>query len=149
MQPIRTLPCGTVRTLFLLPALLVSLGSCAARDASIADDARTQMIGVRADDLRLCAGPPDKRENSEAGEFWTYDRNPPAGGVSMPVPVTGGSVSLTGAGICRVTFQLVEARVTRISVNGASELGVARDAACAPVVQGCLRLLRAGTIRAD
>ncbi|GGG16970.1 hypothetical protein GCM10010964_01550 [Caldovatus sediminis] len=130
-------------------ALLLALGSCAARDASLADDARTAMVGLRADDLRLCAGPPDKRETSEAGEFWTYDRTPSGGGVSVPVPVAGGSVSLSGGGMCRATFQLVEGRVTRTSISGTNELGVARDAACAPVVQGCLRMIRAGTIRTE
>jgi len=130
-------------------ALFLLLGSCAARDASVADAARTEMVGLRADDLRLCAGPPDKRETSDAGEFWTYDRTPSGGGVSVPVPVAGGSVSFSGGGICRATFQLVEGRVTRISINGTNELGVARDAACAPVVQGCLRMIRAGTIRTE
>lgn len=130
-------------------ALLFALGSCVARDASLADDARTRMVGLRADDLRLCAGPPDKRETSDAGEFWTYDRTPPGSGVSVPVPMAGGSVNFSGGGMCRATFQLVEERVTRISISGTNELGVARDAACAPVVQGCLRMIREGTIRAE
>ena len=139
-------PAARLRLALLVP---LALGGCAARDASVADDARTRMVGVRADDLRPCAGPPDKRETSEAGEFWTYDRTPTGGGVSVPVPVPGGNVSLSGGGVCCATFQLVEGRVTRTSISGANEIGVARDAACAPVVQGCLRLLRAGTIRAE
>jgi hypothetical protein len=56
-------------------------------------------------------------------------------------------VNLTGASACRVTFQLVEGRVTRIGFSSASDLPLARDSACAPVVQGCLRLLNEGSIR--
>jgi hypothetical protein len=80
-------PAARLRLALLVP---LALGGCAARDASVADDVRTRMVGVRADDLRPCAGPPDKRETSEAGEFWTYDRTPTGGGVSVPVPVPGG-----------------------------------------------------------
>jgi hypothetical protein len=85
---------------------------------------------------------PNREALSDSGSFWTYDRNPPASGVSVPVPVYGGSVNLSSAAECRVTFQLVEGRVTRIGYSSAAELGVARDAACAPVVQGCLGMLR-------
>jgi hypothetical protein len=137
-----------VRRLALLPSLLL-LATCAARDAGQAEDARTRLVGLRADDLRLCAGPSDKKEESAGGEFWTYDRNPPASGVSVPVPVAGGNVNLSSGGICRATFQLVDGRVTRISLTGANELGIAREAACAPIVQACLRMVREGTVRVD
>lgn len=133
----------------LLPALLLVGAACAARDAYRTDDARTRLVGLRADDLRLCAGPPDKRETSDGGDFWTYDRTPPSAGLSVPVPVTGGAVNLTSAGMCRATFQLIEGRVTRISLSGANETGIARDAACAPVVQACMGMLREGTVRAE
>lgn len=134
------------RAAFTLLALL-ALGSCAQRDAMVAEDGRQRLIGLRSDDLRLCAGIPDRTATSPGGEFWTYDRAPPATGLSVPVPVAGGAVNLSAANSCRVTFQLVENRVTRIAFSSASETGLARDAACAPVVQGCLRLLNEGSIR--
>ncbi len=136
-------------SLLPVPILVALAAGCAARDASQAEDARTRLVGLRADDLRLGAGPPDKREQSDGGEFWTYDRAPTGAAVSVPVPVTGGNVSLTNAGLCRGTFQLVEGRVTRIALNGTNELGIARDAACAPIVQACLRMLRDGALRTD
>lgn len=134
-----------------LPFLLLLVAACAARDASIATDAQTRLIGLRADDLRLCSGVPDRRETSEGGEFWTYVRTPPASGLSLPVPLplASGAISLSSASNCYVTFQLVQGHVTRIGYSAASELGLAGDSACAPVVQGCMRMLNQGMIQRD
>lgn len=130
-----------------MPFLLVLVAACAARDANIAADAQRRLIGLGADDLRLCSGVPDRRETSDGGEFWTYNRTPPSSGISLPVPITGGSMSMSSAGVCSVTFQLVDNRVTRIGYSAATEFGLARDSACAPVVQGCLRMVDDGSVR--
>ncbi len=121
--------------------LLPLLTTCAARDSAVAEDGRERLIGLRADDLRLCAGVPNLTANSAGGEFWTYDRTPPAAGVSAPVPVIGGSLSVSAGSTCRVTFQLVDGKVTRIGYSAASDLPMSQNSACAPVVQGCLRLV--------
>ena len=127
------------RFLLLLPILL--LPGCSARDSAVAEDGRERLVGLRADDLRLCAGVPNLTANSAGGEFWTYDRAPPASGVSAPVPVIGGSLSVSAGSTCRVTFQLVDGKVTRIGYSAASDLPMSQNSACAPVVQGCLRLV--------
>ena len=129
-------------------ALLALLG-CAARDSQRAEDGRERLVGLRADDLRLCAGVPNLTASSAGGEFWTYDRSPPASGVSAPVPVIGGSLSVSAGSTCRVTFQLVEGRVTRVGYAAASDLPLSQNAACAPVVQGCLRLVDEGAVRRE
>ena len=121
--------------------LLPLLTTCSARDSAVAEDGRERLIGLRADDLRLCAGVPNLRDNSAGGDFWTYDRNPPAAGVSAPVPVIGGSLSMSAGSTCRVTFQLVDGKVTRIAYSAASDLPMSQNSACAPVVPGCLRLV--------
>ena len=96
------------------------------------------LIGLAADELRLCAGVPDRIYSGAAGAFWTYDRSPPGSGVSLPVPVVGGSVNVSRATDCRVTFHLVDGRVARVGHN-AQGVSLASDSACAPVVRGCLR----------
>lgn len=134
----------------ILPlVLLLPLLSCSARDSAVAEDGRERLVGLRADDLRLCAGVPNLSASSPGGEFWTYDRTPPASGVSAPVPVIGGSLSLAAGSTCRVTFQLVEGKVTRIGYSAESALPLSQNAACAPVVQGCLRLVEQGAVRPD
>ncbi|CAH0288170.1 hypothetical protein [Roseomonas sp. CECT 9278] len=131
-----------------LLALLALLG-CSARDSQRAEDGREQLVGLRADDLRLCAGVPNLTATSAGGDFWTYDRSPPASGVSAPVPVIGGSLSVSAGSTCRVTFQLVDQRVTRVGYAAASDLPLSQNAACAPVVQGCLRLVQEGAVRRE
>jgi hypothetical protein len=136
-----------VRAAWLL--VLLPLLACSARDSQRAEDGREQLVGLRADDLRLCAGVPNLTATSPGGEFWTYDRSPPASGVSAPVPVIGGSLSVSAGSTCRVTFQLVEGRVTRVGYAAASDLPLSQNAACAPVVQGCLRLVNDGAVRRE
>ena len=128
-----------LRLVLLLSPLLLT--TCSARDSAVADDGRERLVGLRADDLRLCAGVPNLTARSAGGEFWTYDRTPPAAGVSAPVPVIGGSLSVSAGSTCRVTFQLVDGKVTRIGYSAASDLPMSQNSACAPVVQGCLRLV--------
>jgi hypothetical protein len=129
--------------------VLLPLLACSARDSQVAEDGRERLIGLRADDLRLCAGVPNLTATSPGGEFWTYDRTPPAAGVSAPVPVIGGSLSVSAGSTCRVTFQLVEGKVTRIGYSAASDLPLSQNSACAPVVQGCLRLVSDGAVRRE
>ena len=126
---------------FLLLLLPLFLTTCSARDSATAEDGREQLIGLRADDLRLCAGVPNLTAQSAGGEFWTYARTPPAAGVSAPVPVIGGSLSVSAGSSCRVTFQLVGNKVTRIGYSASSDLPMSQNSACAPVVQGCMRLV--------
>ena len=129
--------------LLLLPLVLTT---CSARDSAVADDGRERLIGLRADDLRLCAGVPNLTARSPGGEFWTYDRTPPAAGVSAPVPVIGGSLSVSAGSSCRVTFQLGDGKVTRIGYSASSDLPMSQNSACAPVVQGCMRLVTDGSV---
>lgn len=138
-----------MRIAWLLLALPILLPACSARDSARAEDGRERLVGLRADDLRLCAGVPNLTATSAGGDFWTYDRSPPASGVSAPVPVIGGSLSVSAGSTCRVTFQLVNNTVTRVGYAAASDLPLSQNAACAPVVQGCLRLVDEGAVRRE
>lgn len=133
----------------IVPLLAASLlpGACAQRDSAAAEAGSQRLVGLRSDDLRLCAGVPHRTATSEGGEFWTYDRSPPATGVSVPVPVMGGAVNLSQASSCSVNFQLVDQRVTRVRFTGSSDMPMARNSACAPIIQSCLRLLDSGSAR--
>lgn len=147
MRPGRKARAGLCAAAML--ALPLALAACSARDSAVAEDGRERLVGLRADDLRLCAGVPNLTASSPGGEFWTYDRTPPAAGVSAPVPVIGGSLSVAAGSTCRVTFQLVDGKVTRIGYSAESALPLSQNAACAPVVQGCLRLVTDGAVRRE
>ena len=58
----------------------------------------------------------------------------------------GGSLSVSAGSTCRVTFQLVDGKVTRIGYSAASDLPMSQNSACAPVVQGCMRLVTEGAV---
>jgi hypothetical protein len=118
-----------------LALVLLGLG-CAGPGAGPRGDAA--LVGLPADDLRLCAGLPDRVASTPSGEFWSYDHAPPNTGVSLPVPVVGGSLNFYRVSDCRVTFQIVDGRVARVGHNAATGV-LGRDQACAPVVRGCLR----------
>lgn len=129
---------------FLLLLLFV-LSGCAVGESRLVAEARRDLIGLRADDLMLCAGVPDRRASLPSGnEFWTYERDTAGGGLSVPVPVAGGAVSLAGGSACRVTFQITEGLVARMAANGAPDLPTAPDAACAPLVVACVRSVQTG-----
>lgn len=115
----------------------------------LAGRAQTELRGLADNDLRLCAGLPDRAETATGPDgvqrrYWTYLRNPPvAAGVTVNVPVFGG-VSISRVADCRATFEIVEGHVTRIGLTGAAELGPAHKAACASLVLGCMELLGKG-----
>jgi hypothetical protein len=134
-----------VSSRFALP-LLLALAACSTGDGLMVNQARQSLVGLAADDLRLCAGIADREAESPGGTFWTYDRGAPASALSGGLPWVDVGVSISGSGECRTTFHLVEGRVRRIGYSAAREAGVMTDAACAPVVRGCMRLLREGAI---
>ena len=61
----------TVPPRLLLLLLLPFLPTCSARDSAMAEDGRERLVGLRADDLRLCAGVPNLTASSAGGDFWT------------------------------------------------------------------------------
>ena len=129
----------------LVPLLLVFAG-CSTADALLVGSARDSLIGLPEDDLRLCAGIADREATTQSATFWTYDRGSPASGLSGSIPALGLGVNFSGNGECRMTFQLVGGRISRIGVSAAVEAGLLTDGACAPVVRGCMRMLRDGSI---
>jgi hypothetical protein len=126
--------------------LLLAFAGCSTGDALLVSQARERLVGLTADDLRLCAGIPDREAESPGGTFWTYDRGAPASNLSGALPWFDVGVSISGSGECRTTFHLVDGRVRRIGYSAAREAGLMTDAACSPVVRGCMRMLREGSI---
>lgn len=133
-------PFPTASRMLVLLLPLAGLG-CTAGIPVTERFARESLVGLPIDDLRLCAGVPDREATSPAGLFWTYDRSPPSASVSLPVPVVGGAVNLSRGADCRVTFQLVDGHVARIGHSTGTARGLAQDPACAPVIRACLRMV--------
>lgn len=124
----------------LIPMMLC-LGGCAAQYAATAGRARSGLIGMTGDDLRMCAGHPANIDKSDDSEIWMYER----GGVTTPgisvasafVPWAGIITQPTG-GYCRVQLRMRAGHVAEVEYAGETDIWGAQDAACAPIIRTCL-----------
>lgn len=120
----------------LLLLLALAANGCAVADIFTVSEVEARLPGLSADDLRLCAGLPERTAKGVGGqEFWSYERSKDA---------TTGTVSFAGFGInfagdreCRATFELSEGRVRRVAFTRATS-----PSACAPLVQTCVGMVR-------
>ncbi|SER20892.1 hypothetical protein SAMN05216548_11341 [Faunimonas pinastri] len=127
-----------------LATLLVTAG-CVPNPVSPVEDARTQLIGLRQNDIRMCAGFPTKVFTEGDVDIWSYEKSQPSSaGVSVPVlpNLVGASVSLNGGGDCRLQVRFDKGRVTRIAYAGDSNAVSGRNAVCTPLIAGCVRFAR-------
>lgn len=128
-------------------ALFALVSGCAVRDAEIAERARTDLIGMKQTDLRMCAGHPTNEDKYPGGEIWMYEHGAAGqGGLTIaPVllPLAGAQIGQNGGGYCRVQLRMVKGKVTEVSYAGATDLIGGRDAVCAPIVRNCLDYRRA------
>ena len=136
-----TAPSCTIRPrlALLLPLLLAG---CGYSQSKMAHQAQYNMIGMTANDLEACAGPPDKTTRLNARtELLTYINKPSAtGGLTVQLPLSLGGVSLGGSGTyCSASLRLVDGRVSELHYTGDDDMAVGTDGVCAALVRGCMR----------
>lgn len=123
----------------LLPLLLSSCGYGASR---MVHAAQISMVGMTANDLRACAGPPDKVTKLNAStDLYTYLYKPGStGGFVVELPLNLGGLALGGTGTyCSANLRLVDSRVTEVHYTGNDDRSVGEDGLCAPLIRGCMR----------
>ncbi|HEY4252267.1 MAG TPA: hypothetical protein VGM87_13730 [Roseomonas sp.] len=128
----------------LLLSLLILLAACAPRGAEVAADAKRRLVGMNADDLRACAGIPNRTLRlGDGSELLSYEQqNGNVGGLNITVPVVGGGFRLAGSGsYCHALFRVSDGRVASLAYTGDSDDIRGQDGVCAPIVRGCLRQL--------
>ena len=125
-------------------ALVGLLGGCAAEQAREAWAARSRLVGMTSSDVRMCAGFPAATAPDGDGEIWMFEHGATTpGGIAPPaltVPtLTGvGTIGLSTDGYCRAQMRFASGRVTEVTYAGATSIGAAKDAFCAPIVRNCL-----------
>jgi len=127
--------------LFFTSALCVFMCACAARDAEIAGRARSELIGLSDNDLRMCAGHPANEDKVPGGVIWMYEHGAASSDgltITPVIPVVGAQIGQPDGGYCRTQLKLVGGKVTEVSFAGATDLWGGRDAVCAPIVRNCL-----------
>ena len=122
-----------------LALILAGCGYGASRDAH---KAQIGMIGMSANDVQACAGPPDKTvQLNPTTQLFSYVYKPSAtGGLTVDLPLNLGGISLGGSGTyCSANLRLVDNRVTDLHFTGDNDKAVGEDGVCEPLVRGCLR----------
>ena len=120
--------------------LMFTFGGCAVRDAELALRAKSELIGLRENDLRMCAGHPTNEDHIPGGKIWMYEH---AEAVSAGITITpalplGTVLTPPNGGYCRVQFRIVNAKVAEVTYAGATDEWGRRDAGCAPIIRSCL-----------
>jgi hypothetical protein len=131
------------RALLAVPAAAVA--GCIPVGFATVQQARTQMLGLDRNEVRMCAGFPTKTYTEKNLEIWSYEKTaPPAAGLSLPVlPMTlGASMTLNGGGDCRLQLMFQNGKVTRIAYAVANSSVSGQNERCAPLVSECVRYAR-------
>lgn len=126
--------------LALAAALGVALAACSVGRANLAQEARTQMVGMSRDALVACAGPPDRMVSDDNQELFIYETGTPDYDAMVgrdPGPVQ----QVTGTGsprYCEATIMLRDGRVRSVSYRGDTGGLMTQGEACASIVEGCV-----------
>ncbi len=121
--------------------LMLTFGGCAMRDAELALRGKSELIGLRENDLLMCAGHPTDEDNIPGGKIWMYEHADavPAGITIAPtLPLIGTAITPPSGGYCRVQFRIQHSKVAEVSYAGATDEWGRRDAGCAPIIRNCL-----------
>jgi hypothetical protein len=127
---------------FLSAALIMSLASCGVREAELAEQGRSGLVGLSQSDIRMCAGFATKAEKDKTGDIWMYEH-----GTSSPdsmTPTVGFPLAATvqfnapNAGYCRVQLRFVKDRVAAVEYAGETDMMGHRDAVCAQMIRTCV-----------
>jgi len=127
---------------FLSAAMIMSLAGCGAREAEIAEQGRSGLVGLSQSDIRMCAGFATKTEKDKTGDIWMYEH-----GTSSPdstTPTVGFPLAATvqfnapNAGYCRVQLRFAKDRVAAVEYAGETDMMGHRDAVCAQMIRTCV-----------
>ena len=143
--PRGAVPSSLRRLAWLLGAASGCLAACDVADDVVVRRARHQLVGISANDLRLCAGPPNRTIVGDGDlQYWAYDRTATTSEVMVTTLALG--FNLTQQGECSAVFELAGGHVRRIAFPRAVGGRVSPYSACVPLVQECYLMQRGGAI---
>lgn len=144
-RPDRHLGRWPARVLVVTLAFVVP--SCAAYErAEQAEKVKSQLVGMRKDEVRACAGPPARRQVGDDSEVWIYQvgdddiRRGPDPSASDPGAFGVPSPSRTiPRRYCVARVFMRKGRVARVTYSGMTGGVFSRGEQCAFVLGSCLR----------
>ncbi len=118
-------------------ALCAALGGCAFQRAEIAQDARTQMVGLSKEQVLACMGPPANKAAEGATEVWGY-----ASGNGMTVATASydrfGGTAVSSNRFCNVNIVMTSGRVSAVNYTGPTGGLLTAGEQCAYAVNSCV-----------
>jgi hypothetical protein len=119
-------------------AMCVALGGCAIERAQIAQDARTQMVGMSKEQVLTCMGVPANKAAEGATEVWGY-----ASGNGMTVASASydryGGTAVASSRFCNINIVMASARVTAVNYTGPTGGLLTAGEQCSYAVDACVR----------
>lgn len=128
-----------MRAALLLLSLL--LAGCAIQRSLQAQDAKKQLVGMPAEKIFACMGPPHNRSTLGATEIWQYSSGD--GRVQTGAVVTGGAGMVTGSAVtttrfCTVNIAMANSMVQSVNYVGPTGGVLTEGEQCAFAVRACL-----------
>jgi hypothetical protein len=119
-------------------ALGAALGGCAFQRAEIAQDARTQMVGLSKEQVLACMGAPANKAAEGATEVWGY-----ASGNGMTVASASydryGGTAVSSSRFCNINIVMTSGRVTAVNYTGPTGGLLTAGEQCAYAVNACVK----------
>lgn len=128
----------------LIPVVLLPLAfaACASPLIEKAERARTQMLGLTADQLQACAGQPTATNRENGTDIWSYFRETSRSATAIsPVgytPTNRGEATYDYFRYCEAVFAIQQGRVRAVEFRGRTSTGRETLEPCGAIVQRCV-----------
>jgi hypothetical protein len=115
-------------------ALATALGGCAFQRAEIAQDARTQMVGLSKEQVLACMGAPANKAAEGATEVWGF-----ASGNGMTVATASYGTAVASSRFCNINIVFGGGQVSAVNYTGPTGGLLTAGEQCAYAVDACVK----------
>jgi hypothetical protein len=119
-------------------ALCAALGGCAFQRAEIAQDARTQMVGLSKEQVLACMGAPANKAAEGKTEVWGYSSG---NGMTVTDASYGrfGGTAISSSRFCNVNVVMTGGQVSAVNYAGPTGGLLTAGEQCAYAVDACVK----------
>lgn len=128
-----------MRRAVILAGLLVA--GCAIQNAEKANQARTSLVGMSITEIVGCAGVPSGRYVQGDIEVLAYSFDAGSRGSATAMPMGNEAVVIGRSSrvACEANFTFRQGRLEAVNYKSSGGGILTQNAACAPIIQGCLK----------
>lgn len=110
--------------------------------------ARTELVGLDEDDVRMCAGFPSANSaTSDGGSIWAYRRDMPRGSWNVvnpsitlfgAIPAVNTSRNVSSGGNCSTQFRFADGKLKQVEFAGDNNTATDINGLCVSMIDNCL-----------